>query len=152
MKKLIPTDIPPITSYPMIANMLIFLWPHKEKIMPWFCDHYIQLVIKTDDYESDWANFYDGLHIDNILPAEYCPFCDFRRIDKTTRSKDLQIFTDFIEAQIANGYCIDTCLNQYFLSASHNFHKEHVMHLTFILGYDKGKNKVYIADFYDQGC
>ena len=46
--KILPTAAPPITSFPLIANMLSILWLDKNKTLPWICDRFIQLVARND--------------------------------------------------------------------------------------------------------
>jgi hypothetical protein len=127
------------------------LWVHKDDVLPWFCDHYIQLVVKSKDYASDWANFYDGIFIANIEPIHSCSFCMYQRVDKTVRNKSFTEFTEFIETQINHGYYIETWLDQYFISCSNCYNKSHFMHSNFIYGYDNDKKVVYVSDFFKHG-
>lgn len=151
MKKILSIENPPITSYPSIANVLSILWCHKEEVIPWLCDHYIQLVVRNTEYKNDWLNFYDNIVINNIDPVLNCPFIDFQLIDKKANLNGSKSFTDFIEMQINNGYYIDTCLNQYFFSFSDFYMKKEYIHPTFIYGYDNKEKLIYVSDFFNNG-
>lgn len=48
MKMCLPIEEPPITSFPEIANTLSVLWRHKENVIPWLSDRFIQLVIRPN--------------------------------------------------------------------------------------------------------
>ena len=47
MKKILKTSIPPVCTYPGATNLFSILWNNPEKVMPWICDHYIQIALST---------------------------------------------------------------------------------------------------------
>ena len=150
MIKCLPVVYPPISSYPGIANPMSFLWVHKDKVLPWLCDRYIQLIIRPDHYSP--GDFYEHADTDNFIrPNELCPFYGLMRNNQTTAHFDK--FTDYIEYNIDHEYYLEACLDNFYLSCSHDFYqKSHLrIHPTFIYGYDKEKQVIYIADFYENG-
>jgi len=150
MSKLLPLEYPPITSYPIIANIFTVLWSRKNQILPWLADHYIQLHATWHSYGGMWFNFYDADFLYKIHPADYCPYILTQKIDKTSFKRIFNL-TDFIEEQINNNYYIIIYLNQFFLPFSQHFNIDNHMHPTFIWGYDRCKNIVHVSDFYDNG-
>ncbi|EPR09608.1 hypothetical protein [Ruminiclostridium papyrosolvens] len=149
MKMCLPIENPPITSFPAIANTLSILWTKKDKILPWVSERYIQLIIRPH-HPVTRSDFYDNADTDNyIIRVNHCPFIGWLRNNQTTAN--FKKFTDYIEHQINNGYYLDACLDNFYLSCSHQFNKNHFIHQTFIYGYDRKNRQVFIADFYDYG-
>lgn len=147
MQICLPVEYPPITSFPYIANSLSILWVKKDKVLPWICDRYIQLVIRPH-HSLTRSDFYENADTDNfVLPGNYCPFLGWLRNNQTTAN--FNQFTDYIEYQIKQGYYLDACLDSYYLSCTNYFKKKHFIHQTFIYGFDDEKRQVYISDFYD---
>jgi len=145
----LPVEYPPITSFPSIANLLSILWVHKERTLPWICDHYVQLIIRPN-HPVTRSDFYDQADTDNfIINGYFCPFLGWLRNNQTTaRFTD---FTDYIEYQINHGYYMDACLDRFFLSCSNCYNSRHFIHQSFIYGYDNDKKQVFISDFFDSG-
>ena len=151
----LPVAFPPITSYPLIANIFSILWANKNDSLPWFADHYIQLHAtwhkRWHNDRVTWFNFYDADFLNKIHPADYCPYLLTQSIDKTSFDKNKFCFIDFIESQINNGYYVVTHLNQFYLSSSRHHENKDYMHPTFIYGYDYNNKTVFVSDFYDNG-
>lgn len=149
MRKVLPVEYPPIATYPNTASLFSILWARKDETLPWFCDRFIQLAVKCNDFTDLWANFYDCTIANNYFVVNSCPYCDSLRMDRTTLNRSLDQFSDFIEYQIDRGYYIFATLDQYYLSCSKNYRQYHLMHTAFITGYDRQKNEIMLADFYD---
>ncbi|SET22209.1 cysteine peptidase family C39 domain-containing protein [[Clostridium] polysaccharolyticum] len=148
MKKCLPVAYPPITSYPGIANPMSFLWVHKDKVLPWICDRYIQLIIRPNHYSA--GDFYEHADTENFIrPNELCPFYGLIRNNQTTAH--FEKLTDYIEYNINHEYYLEACLDNFYLSCSpYYYQKSHIrIHPTFIYGYDKEKKVIYISDFYE---
>ena len=60
-------------------------------------------------------------------------------------------FTDYIEFQINNDYCLEACLDRYYFKFPECYKSERYIHSTFIFGYDNERKEVYIVDFFDDG-
>ena len=75
MKKVLPFEYPPITSYTNLANSLGILWPDKDRALPWFCDHFIQLAITHQEQNRIGAgDFYDDFTGEEIPFMRRCRF------------------------------------------------------------------------------
>ncbi|WP_340022727.1 hypothetical protein MHI24_27560 [Paenibacillus sp. FSL K6-1096] len=149
MKTILPVVNPPITSFPYIANTLSFLWINNAQVLPWLSDRYLQLIIRPH-HSMTRADFYEQADTDNyIIPANSCPFLGWLRNNQTTAN--FNKLTDYIEYQINQGYYLDACLDNYYLKCSASYKKEHFIHTTFIYGFDRANNLIYISDFYENG-
>ena len=149
MKKILLVEEPPITSYPIIANILSIIWPHKKKVMPWLCDHMIQLIIRPD-YIPTKADFYEHADLDNFICILYgCPHLEWMRNNCYTA--EYEKFTDYIEFQINNGYFVEPNLDNYYFEFSLCYKSYHLIHPTLIYGYDNDRKIVYVSDFYNHG-
>jgi len=150
MKKYLPVTDPPITCFPGIANIFSILWVHKAKVLPWICDRYIQLVIRPK-HGLTKADFYDQADIDNfIMTGQLCPYIDWMRNNQTTAH--FRKFTDYVEYCILHNYYLEPCLDRYYLSCAEAYYKkEHLIHTTFVYGFDNEKKEVGVADFYTNG-
>lgn len=112
-------------------------------------DHYIQLMIRPHHILTK-SDFYDEADTDNfIIPGHSCPFISWLRNNQTTAH--FIHFTEYIEYQIKQGYYLDACLDNFYLSCSEKFNKLHFIHQTFIYGFDSDERQIYISDFYDNG-
>lgn len=149
MQIILPVKYPPITSFPAIANYLSILWVYRDKVLPWISDRYIQLVIRPY-HPITRADFYDQADPGNyIIPENYCPFIGWLRNNQTTAH--FNNFSEYIEYQIKQGYYLDACLDNFYMSCSYYFNKHHHIHQTFIYGFNSEKRQVFVSDFYDDG-
>lgn len=147
MKMCLPIEEPPITSFPVIANILSILWGSKEKVIPWLSDRFIQLVIRPN-FDPTIADFYDHADLDNFISLIYgCPFLGWMRNNRITAN--FTKFTDYIIYQINQGYYLEPCLDNYYFKFTNHYQKKHHIHPTLIYGYDNDNEQVYIADFFD---
>jgi len=156
MMKMIPFHYPPITSYPVIANNLGILWSYKKEVLPWFADHFIQLVAEDtpnilNNNEYDLISFYEGVNPDNNMAFNDCPFFYESRVDRIVFDSHINSFSDFIITSIDNGYCFETIIDNYYLPCSTKYKKDHYYHSTLIYGYDSSSDTVYLADFLENG-
>lgn len=150
MKICLPIAYPPITSFPCIANQMSFLWNHKERVLPWYADRYIQLLIRPQ-HPLTRSDFYENADIDNfIVPGNFCPFYRFMRNNQTTAH--FEKFTDYIEYNIKKEYYIEPCLDNYFLSCSiDSFQKQHHVQTAFIYGFDNVTKEIYLSNYSENG-
>lgn len=149
MKNIITVLYPPITTYPSIANILSLMWNKRERIQPWFSDHFIQLVVRPNHYDT-YGDFYDHADLDNYFRIIYgLPGLGWMRVNYD--SANFEVFSDYIEHQINNGYCLEACLDRYYFKFSNSYQTHHFIHSSFIYGYDNEKREVYVADFWDGG-
>ena len=150
MKKILPCAIPPITSYPLIANMMSVLWLHKEETLPWIADRFIQLIGRK---KNSWlataaGTFYEYETGYNRPMFLSCPYLYCSRIDRKLLNYQKFSFVNFIKFCIDNNSYLHGGLNQYHFSDSPTYHSEHYTHPTFIYGYDDLEKKIYIRDFF----
>ena len=149
--KTLPIAMPPITSFPFIADLLSILWAHQSLTAPWIFDRYIQLQVETYN-EPPILDFYDGgVRENDLLPAYFCPFIEWRRIDRERNYPPIESFVDYVRYQIDQDVYVDTPLDLYYLSCSRSYAKLHFIHETFIYGYNDKLKTVNVADFYDKG-
>ena len=149
--KILQTAAPPITSFPLIANMLSILWLDKEKTLPWICDRFIQLVARNDIQFNFplGGNFYEYEVCSDLPIFIVCPYLKQSRFERMIIDKFSPTLTDFIRFCIDNDYYLHLCLDPYHISSSQNYNKRHFNHPTFIYGYDE--EKIYLKDFYSSG-
>lgn len=143
MKKILPNEYPPITSYTSIAHVLSALWPLKEVMMPWFCQQYIQLVST-----KEFGHFYDCTH-DYMMsfPVE-CPFFEYQFIDKRRMFNYPEKFSEFLEYYILKDCYVVAGIDEFYVNCSWNYQRTHYVHQALIYGCDTMEKKFYIADFY----
>ena len=149
--KSLPLSFPPIASFPFDADLLSILWARYQETEPWIFDRYIQLQVETDPNDT-FLDFYDdGVRENDLLPAYFCPFIEWRRIDRERNYPPIESFVEYVKHQIDRDTYVDTPLDQYYLSCSAKFNKRHFLHETLIYGYDDNDQTIKVADFYDQG-
>ena len=143
MKKVLPVEYPPITSYISIAHTLSALWPYKEIIMPWFCQQYIQLV-STKDY----GHFYDSVSDNTLSFPVQCPFFEFQLLDKRRMYHYPEKFSEFLEFHILNDCYVISGVDEYYVSCSWNYQKKHYIHQALIYGCDTKEKQFFLSDFF----
>lgn len=147
--RVLPLVTPPITTYPSIANILSLMWSKKNQILPWFSDHFIQIMVRLD-HEHTFGDFYDHADIDNYYRIIYgLPGLGWMRT--TREASHFSAFSEYIEKVISNGYGIEACIDRFYLKCTKNFQTKHFIHSTFIYGFDEIKREVYLADFWEDG-
>ena len=150
LKKVLPCAFPPITSYPLIANMMSVLWTYKEQTMPWIVDRFIQLVGRKDilPQKSAIGTFYEYESSYNRPMFLSCPYLYSSRFDRTVLSNNIESFTCFAKSCIEEGYYLHACLDHYYFTDSPVFQRERYIHPTFIYGFDDEVSKFNIRDFF----
>ncbi len=149
MRKIIPMVDPPITTYPAIANILSLKWGKDKNAEAWVMDHFIQLIARPN-HEHTYGDFYDHADIDNFFRIIFgLPGLGWMRVNKDVIQYNE--FTDYIEREIDNDYCIEACLDRYYFEFSEVYKTKHHIHSSLIYGYDSTKKEVYIADFFKAG-
>lgn len=149
MKKVLLLTQPPITTYPEIANILSLLWDRKERIIPWWSDHFIQIIVRPDNPYTN-GDYYDHADLDSYFSIMYgMPGLGWMRNNCETML--CEKFSDYAEFSINNGYGLQACLDRYYISFAREYKKKHNIHATFIYGYDRDKQEMYIADFWNGG-
>jgi len=147
MENNLPMAYPPINGYTSLTNMLAILYGNTDIHIPWFYNHYVQLVSSKDPMMRLSGNFYDDININFIPIANSCPFIDVQRFNRRTIGLSSTVLTEFVEHQINLGYYVQFFLDQYFLSCSEYYQKEHLFHQTLVYGFDKEEKKIFITDF-----
>ncbi len=146
MKNVLKVTDPPITTYPAIANILSLLWDRKDNIMPWFADHFIQLIARPM-HEDTFGDFYDHADMDTYYRIIFgLPGLGWMRVNSETAH--YKVFSDYVEKQIDNGYALEACLDRYYFSFAEEYQNYHHVHSSLIYGYDREKDEIYIADFF----
>ena len=140
---------PIITTYPSIANVLSLLGNDKGDMMPWLCDHFIQIIVRPN-HDDTYGDFYDHADLDNFFRIMYgMPGLGWMRANSD--SAGFTDFIDYIRAEIQNGYGLEACLDRYYFKFSEVYQKKHLIHSSFIIGFDDEKEEVYVFDFWDKG-
>lgn len=153
MQKILPVEYPPITSYPMIATLFSILWPHKDQVFPWIYDHFIQLVaIRNNALKRAIMNtFYEAVPVQRAHTATTCPYIKMETLDRRTLFLQRVDFTKYVEHTLEHQQYMIPCLNHFHLNCHKGYQKTQHMHTVFIYGYDRSKEIIYIADFFDEG-
>ena len=141
---------PPITSYPIIANMMSILWAYKDKTIPWISDRLIQLLWRgrIANITSLRGTFYDNELGYNKPLFLSCPFLYCSRYDRMIFHNQNYKFSDYVKKSINEGYYLHLCLDQFYMSQTPSYRFKHFIHPTFIYGYNEEQNLVYIRDFF----
>lgn len=145
----LPISMPPITSYPFVADLLAVLWAHKSLTAPWIFERYIQLQVEVNN-DPPILDFYDGgVRENDLLPFYSCPFIEWRRIDRVRNYPPISLFVDYVRYQIDHNTYVDTPLDQIYLRCSPVYSRDNFIHETFIYGYNDKLKTVNVADFYE---
>lgn len=99
MRKVLTCEYPPITSYPLIANMLSVLWAYKKDTINWISDRFIQLVGHKQKItgQSGIGTFYEYETSYNRPMFLSCPYLYVSRIDRTILNHCKFSFLTFVK-------------------------------------------------------
>lgn len=149
MKNKLPLEYPPITSYPLIANMMSVLWSYKQDTLPWISDRFIQLLYREEvpPFSATNGVFYEYELSYNRPMFLSCPFLYVSRFDRLIFSECNSCFLDFLKRSINDGYYLHLGLNHQHLSCSPSYNR-YFVHPTFIYGYNEPNNEIFIRDFF----
>lgn len=138
-KKLLLTP-PPITSYPLFANLLGVIL-NNEAAYSWYYNYFIQLygAIGSDGLP---------LYFNGVDLWEKCPFVDMQKIHRDYVEQNWDSVTDFLIDSLNSGYYSYYSANRFYIKVFDKYHQQHDKHQTFIYGYDLEKKEFSIADFY----
>ena len=151
MKKIkeLECPIPPVTSFPLLANMMSVLWTNPHDTMGWISEHFIQLISQPtiDLSYSQYINFYDYEIAYNRPIFMNCPFIDCSRFHRNILYFEKKfVFSKFVQKSLLNEYYIHIPIDQYYLSQAPLYLKKHFVHSAFIHGFDG--NGFFIRDFF----
>lgn len=147
MINLLPISEPPISSYSHHTAVLSIL-NADNKFLPWFCNHYIQLQVKSDLKNTADLDFYYPTISSSNVPL--CPLLSYQHI-----SYDTLLFTinnnimNFIESCIDNDNYVYIVINTNYIPQYHFY--DNSLHPLFIYGYDSTNKEIYCADFFKDG-
>lgn len=139
-KNLIKIKMSPVTVYPNVAYplMIILNEPHLKE---WYYEHFINI------YAQCWDNTL--FRIDFLDSSRY--FGDVLECCSLTieDAKNVEI-VDYIIDSIDRGFCLNVfAVDEYYLSNSNVYNKEHFIHETLIYGYDQEQKVINVVG-YDQ--
>ena len=139
-------ETPLVTSFPAMANILSLLGTNKS-MQAWICDHFIQILMRPD-HPYSMPDFYDQADLDNFFCIVFSsPGLSWMRNNRETAK--WTYFTDYIEEQLREGYCVEACLDRYYFDFWRKRGGDHFIHSTLIYGYDNQKKEIYAADFWE---
>ena len=146
MKKILKTSIPPVCTYPGATNLFSILWNNPEKVMPWICDHYIQIALSTGNMLLNFIEFLKDFSLEHPNYAD-TPYSYAVHIDWDLQSTDV---IGFFKNCIDHDYYIKATLDRYYFSTCSEYMRQHYLHQLFIFGYDTDFSVMYGADFFDR--
>ncbi|WP_370749229.1 hypothetical protein [Eubacterium sp.] len=130
----------PISIYPNIAYplMIILGEPHLKE---WYYEHFINIYAQCWDEILFRVDFLDSSrYFGDVIECCAVPLSE---------SKNLNI-TEYVVEAIDKGYCVNIfTIDEYYLSNSNCYNKEHFIHETLVYGYNK-EEKVFNIVGYDK--
>ncbi|WP_018888328.1 hypothetical protein [Paenibacillus massiliensis] len=141
MVNILPMGTPLITSYPTHANILACI-NDNEHVMQWFFNHYVQLMGGKD--------LTHGCFIDFCAPLAWktCPGLEYQVISRQWLDIWGKSIVEFMLNCIQTGWYVFMHLDQFYIPGSKAYGQFHVVHDTFVFGYDRWRNRFHTADFY----
>ncbi len=150
MKKELRMTYPPITSYHHHASLFSIIL-HDECAYDWIYNNYIQLETPRQGHEHILRLDHYMPFDNNISIWQRCPFVSVHKIypeicyDKWTNRLEF-----VIESLSKDFYCY-LWLDEYYLSSSEHFQKNHFIHDILIYGYDMAKQVLNVAEYFKGG-
>lgn len=146
MSYILPVVYPPITSFPDVAQTLSILFTEKERVLPWFMTHYMQLTaLHPDNCIPDTMNL--GSFLDCFLPID-CEGWEEYLFPRDIINKKWGEFTDFLISCLNLHYYIQLSVNMYHFPCSPAYHTKNYMHFPLIYGYNQDTHQFLVGDFY----
>lgn len=153
MCKSLPFQIPAITSYQGIANLLGILkcYPGTEG---WIYNNYIQLIyyenLSDDSLHDMSGSFFDletGIRL--VGHYAYCPFLNLSQIDRSFLEK--RSIVNFTKKMIDQKRYTILWLNQFVLPQSEYYQKSDIDNPVMVYGYDDREKNFMVSGFFTDG-
>jgi hypothetical protein len=139
MHKVLPMNYPPITSYPLHANLLSIV-THDPDSYNWIYNYYIQLEVDKE------MKFGARLEFCSTMLWKSCPFIYYQRMSRDFITQKWGTITNFAIDCIHLDTYVCFNINKYYISAYDKYREKHVIHDIFVYGYDKKNNQFHVAD------
>ncbi len=148
MKKKIPVQEPPVTSYMFYMYPLSIMRPHAA-FTPWICSNYIQLY----HYNNRDLKFYvspfspKGGKKNSYYVA--CPFLEIQNLEQSmiTRARDDVI--QFVIASLDEDWHVQLDVDYFHLPSTAPYQQFHFLHEVLVSGYDDN-NETFEISGYDK--
>lgn len=138
---ILPIKYPIITSYTSDADILAILnsYPSTEE---WIFNNYINLWGERPiDNDDELVLRFGSWHI-----RKACPYFKINTYNKSFFTSNI---VELIISEINSGHYLYIQYDQYYISSSIQFKRQHFSHEMLIYGYDNKMKVFYIADFFE---
>lgn len=141
MRRELPVNYPPITSLMTHASILSIITTN-ENYIPWFIFNFIQMSV--EDTGLDFYHFYNTDFL--------CPYLEVIPLNRDFYKEFINIdIINLIVKCIRNNYYVIPIIDEYYISNSDSFKKNHQPHPILIYGYDYMNNLFSAGDFFKYG-
>jgi hypothetical protein len=131
-KKILPVNLEHGITNPCWNYVRLCAIMSDEKYLPWFVERFININISRE------------FLIDYFIPGEFNPFSFYDEVLEFEEIKSKEnIIEGIIEAISSNGYVLLLC-DEYHISGTPSYQKNHLLHEMLIFGYDLSTKE---ADF-----
>lgn len=148
MKKKIPVQEPPVTSYMFYMYPLSIMRPHVA-FTPWICSNYIQLY----HYRGHGLYFYVSPLSPKGGKKNYyfstCPFLDVQRLEQRIILRTYDDVVQFVISSIDEDCYAQLDVDYFYLPFTEPYKRYHYMHELLISGYDN-TNKTFEISGYNR--
>ncbi len=146
MKKKIPVQEPPVTSYMFYMYPLSIMRPHVA-FTPWICSNYIQLY----HYRGHGLYFYVSPLSPKGGKKNYyfstCPFLDVQRLEQRIILRTHDDVVQFVISSIDEDCYAQLDVDYFYLPFTEPYKRYHYMHELLISGYDDTNKTFEISGY-----
>ena len=146
MKKKIPIQEPPVTSYLFSMYPLSIMRPHMA-FTPWICSNYIQLYHYKDHFLRFYVNPLSPKGGKKNYYFVTCPFLDVQRLEQRIILRTYDDVVQFVISSIEEDCHVQLDVDYYYLPSTEPYRRFHFMHELLVSGYDDTNQTFEISGY-----
>lgn len=148
MKKKIPVQEPPVTSYMFYMYPLSIMCPHVA-FTPWICSNYIQLYHYNDRDLKFYVSPFSPKGGKKNSYYVACPFLEIQNLEQSMITRTRDDIIQFVIASLDEDWHVQLDVDYFYLPSTAPYRKFHFLHEVLVSGYDDN-NETFDISGYDR--
>ena len=148
MKKKIPVQEPPVTSYMFYMYPLSIMRPHAA-FTPWICSNYIQLYHYNDRDLKFYVSPFSPKGGKKNSYYVACPFLEIQNLEQSMITRARDDIIQFVIASLDEDWHVQLDVDYFHLPSTAPYQQFHFLHEVLVSGYDDN-NETFEISGYDK--
>ncbi len=146
MKKKIPVQEPPVTSYMFYMYPLSIIRPHVA-FTPWICSNYIQLYHYNDRDLKFYVSPFSPKGGKRNSYYVACPFLEIQNLEQSMITRTRDDIIQFVIASLDEDWHVQLDVDYFHLPSTAPYQQFHFLHEVLVSGYDDNNGTFEISGY-----